>query len=165
MFELDLLRYMSVTEPIARSIECLEATDTNVADVYLFWLAIAATMRDLFDRSDRGECDTSIPNALAMKVTAIINRRYKEFIDESPSDIYFSGFFLDPRMIIYRILQYRPLTFMQAMYDLIFFANPHQCRMLFVCRLANQARSKRVMTACTLLIQRHIDVYATSSRR
>lgn len=93
-FELDLLRYLIVTEPIARSIECLEATDTNVADVYIFWLAIMATLREQFDKD---ESETSISPSLARRITAIVNQRYQQFIDEAPSDIYFVGFFLDPR--------------------------------------------------------------------
>ena len=77
--------------PIARSIKALEGRVTNAADVYIFWLAIAASLRNLFSQ------DQDIDNELAQKVTAIVNRRYKEFIDHSPTDIYFTAFFLDPR--------------------------------------------------------------------
>jgi hypothetical protein len=81
-------------EPIARTIECLESTDANVADVFIFWLAIAATLREAFDRPFS---ETGILPELANKVTAIVNCRYKAFIDNSPSDVYFTGFFLNPR--------------------------------------------------------------------
>jgi len=83
--------YTSVMAPIARSIKALEGRAANAADVYVFWLAIAASLQNLFSR------DGDIDAELAGKVTAIVNRRYKEFIDDSPTDIYFTAFFLDPR--------------------------------------------------------------------
>jgi hypothetical protein len=67
---------------------------TNAADVFVFWLAITSTLKDLFSKSER---ITGITETLKRKVTAIINQRYKAFIDQSPSDIYFTAFFLDPR--------------------------------------------------------------------
>ena len=76
--------------PIAHSIKALEGRAATAADVYIFWLAIAASLRNLF------QCDQDIDKELAEKVTAILNRRYKEFIDNSPTDIYFTTFFLDP---------------------------------------------------------------------
>lgn len=78
-------------EPIARSIKALEGRAANAADIYIFWLAIASSLRSLFAR------DGDIGEETAENVTAIINRRYKEFIDDSPTDIYFTAFFLDPR--------------------------------------------------------------------
>jgi len=77
--------------PLARSIWSLEAAEANAADVFIFWLAIAATLKELFSS------DSGIPESLSQKIIAIINRRYKEFIEESPTDIYFVAFFLDPR--------------------------------------------------------------------
>jgi hypothetical protein len=62
--------------------------------VFIFWAAIAATLKELFSQ---GEASTAIPDALATKITAIVNKRYKAFIDESPADLYFTAFFLHPR--------------------------------------------------------------------
>ena len=87
----ELACYTSIMAPVARSIKALEGRAANAADVYIFWLAIAASLRDLFSR------DRDIDEELAEKVTAIVNRRYKEFIDNSPTDVYFAAFFLDPR--------------------------------------------------------------------
>ncbi|KAF9784289.1 ribonuclease H-like domain-containing protein, partial [Thelephora terrestris] len=89
--------------PIARSIKALEGRTANAADVYIFWLAIAASLRNIFRR------DQDIDKELAEKVTAIVNRRYKEFIDNSPTDIYFTAFFLDPRYSHSEVLK-RPTT-------------------------------------------------------
>lgn len=87
----ELATYTSIIAPIARSIKALEGRAANAADVYIFWLAITASLRELFLH------DEDIDKELAGKVTAIVNRRYKEFIDDSPTDIYFTAFFLDPR--------------------------------------------------------------------
>jgi hypothetical protein len=69
----------------------LEAAHANASDVFIFWLAIAATLNDLFAK---GSEKTGIARSLAYEVTAIFNKRYKEFFT---NDIYFSAFALDPR--------------------------------------------------------------------
>ena len=92
-FEQDLLCYVSVLAPIGRAIKSLEAADTTAGDVFAFWLAIASTLRELFGR---GESHTGIGTALAQKITTIVNKRYKDVIDHSPTDVYFVSFFLNP---------------------------------------------------------------------
>ena len=91
----DLAMYTSVMAPITWSIKALESQVTYAADVFIFWLGIAASLCDLFSKSSQV---TGITSELAGKVTRIVNRRYKEFIDNSPTDVYFAAFFLDPRM-------------------------------------------------------------------
>lgn len=44
-FELKLTQFVAVGEGFARAIECLEATSTTPADVYLYWLAIVAHLK------------------------------------------------------------------------------------------------------------------------
>ncbi len=93
-FEDDLLRYSTVVAPLIRSLWSLEATHANAADVFIFWLASAATLKFLLDQDvDK----TGIPRSLANKVTEIYNKRYDEFFK---NDIYFVAFLLDPRMSI-----------------------------------------------------------------
>ena len=87
----ELATYTSILAPIARSIKALEGRVTNAADVYIFWLAITASLRKLFSH------DYDVDRELAQKVITIVNRRYKEFINNSPTDVYFTAFFLDPR--------------------------------------------------------------------
>ena len=65
-----------------------------MVDVYIFWLAIVASFWSLSTH------DSDINKDLAEKVTAIVNRQYKEFIDDSPMDVYFTTFFLDPRKLL-----------------------------------------------------------------
>jgi hypothetical protein len=63
-FEEDLLRYSTVVAPLIRSLWSLEAAHANAADVFLFWLASAATLKDLFDQdADK----TGIPRSLQMR--------------------------------------------------------------------------------------------------
>ncbi len=96
-FQLALKQYSTIIGPLARSLWALEAAQTNAADVYMFWLAIAAELRDIFSRPE----DTGIEQELAKKIIHIFLRRYKEFIDESPDDIYFIAAYLDPRELFY----------------------------------------------------------------
>jgi hypothetical protein len=42
------------------------------------------------------EEETGIVPGLAQKIKRIFNSRYKEFIEESPDDPYFTTFYLDP---------------------------------------------------------------------
>ncbi|KAG0700235.1 ribonuclease H-like domain-containing protein, partial [Suillus ampliporus] len=90
-FEQILLQYITIVAPIIRSLWSLEAAHANASDVYIFWLAIAATLNDLFSK---GTIVTGIPTSLAHEVTAIFNKRYEEFFT---NDIYFVAFALDPR--------------------------------------------------------------------
>jgi hypothetical protein len=90
-FERTLLQYINIVAPIIRSLWSLEAAHANASDVFVFWLAIAATLKDLFSK---GFEKTGIQNSLAYKVTAIFNKRYKEFFS---NEVYFVAFMLDPR--------------------------------------------------------------------
>lgn len=93
-FEIILYQYIAIIGPIARSLWSLEASTTNASDVYVFWLAIAATLKDLFTSS---KMKLSLENELIHSVVQIFNRRWKRFIDDSPTDIYFVAFYFDPR--------------------------------------------------------------------
>ena len=94
-FEMCLQKYVDIVNPLARSLWSLESLQANAADVYIFWIAIIVTLKDLFSQNKK---ETFIGKVLARKVMAIINTRYKAFIDNSPTDIYFTAFFLDPCM-------------------------------------------------------------------
>ena len=87
-------QYIAIVNPLACSLWSLESQHANASDVYVFWLAIAATLKDLFTKSAQS---LDLDHSLIQEVTAIINKRWKAFIDESPSDIYFTAFYLDPR--------------------------------------------------------------------
>ncbi|KAF9549384.1 hypothetical protein CPC08DRAFT_648213 [Agrocybe pediades] len=90
-FELSLLQYTSIVAPFIRSLWSLEAAHANASDVFIFWLAAAATSKDLFDKDPS---KTGIPRTLANEVTVIYNKRYAEFFR---NDLYLAAFLLDPR--------------------------------------------------------------------
>lgn len=89
--EHEMAMYTTVVAPFIRLLWALEAAHANASDVYVFWLAIAATLKELFAK---GEDDTGIPPSLAYKITAVYNTRWKEFF---ANDVYFTAFALDPR--------------------------------------------------------------------
>ncbi|OJT07823.1 hypothetical protein TRAPUB_1283 [Trametes pubescens] len=111
-FEQELTRYTSILAPIARAIKSLEATDATAADVYLFWLGIASSLKALFARSEH---ETGIPRELAQKITGIINKRYKGIIDHAPDDIYFNTYFLHPKYVRSDVLA-RPTSMSNAIF-------------------------------------------------
>ena len=43
-FEMDLNQYLAIETPIAKSITCLESSHSTVSMVYLFFLAVTATI-------------------------------------------------------------------------------------------------------------------------
>ncbi|KAA1479812.1 hypothetical protein DENSPDRAFT_789582 [Dentipellis sp. KUC8613] len=90
-FELALTQYVAIVEPFIRSLWALESSTANAADVYVFWLATASHIRELFDK-DRVQ--TGIPLSLAEEVIGIFNDRHDEFF---ANDLYFTAFALDPR--------------------------------------------------------------------
>lgn len=94
IFEIEMYQYISIVAPLARSLWSLESATANASDVYIFWLAIAATLKDLFITS---RDKLSLEEELISSITKIINRRWRAFIDCSPTDIYFTAFYLDPR--------------------------------------------------------------------
>jgi hypothetical protein len=93
-FQTSLLQYTSIVAPIIRSLWALEAAHSNASDVFIFWLAIAATLQDLFKK---GESVSGISRMLANEITDIYNKQYTEFFE---NDLYFTVFTLDPRMSI-----------------------------------------------------------------
>ncbi|KAJ6627648.1 hypothetical protein B0H10DRAFT_1779160, partial [Mycena sp. CBHHK59/15] len=93
-FELELKQLVTILEPIARAIKCLEGLEVTVGDVWKFYVAITAVIRDLFD-----EDVLSFPQSLKDEVCAIVNHRFEEMIDGPSGDIYLVGFYLDPGKI------------------------------------------------------------------
>lgn len=86
----DLETYITIVGPFIRSLWSLEASHANASDVFVFWLAIGASLKDLL--KDKG---TSMPSTVH-DVVAIYNRRWKAFFK---NDVYFTAFALDPRTL------------------------------------------------------------------
>ncbi|KAJ8515594.1 hypothetical protein ONZ45_g6996 [Pleurotus djamor] len=95
-FEVALNDFVLVLEPIAKAITCLESSHATVADVYLFHLAIMATLKDRFSEADDEEPKHDIPLPVVEKIRQLCNYRFNQTINDSPSDMFLAGFFLDP---------------------------------------------------------------------
>jgi hypothetical protein len=98
-FQRDLKRLGAVLMPFARAIQCLEAKDTNPADVYTYWLAIVAQLHDLMTKDDGLGDKAKYSMAVKEKIRQIANYRFSQLIEnERSSNIYLTAFVLDPGM-------------------------------------------------------------------
>ncbi|KAF8214639.1 hypothetical protein K438DRAFT_1705900 [Mycena galopus ATCC 62051] len=95
-FTLELQQLCSILEPIARAIKCLEGLEVTVGDIWKFYVAITAVLHDLFTHDDT----LSIPQHVRDDVSAIVNKRYDEMIHGPSGDLFLSGFFLDPGIMV-----------------------------------------------------------------
>ncbi|KAJ7789074.1 ribonuclease H-like domain-containing protein [Mycena olivaceomarginata] len=93
-FELELQQLCHILEPIAWAIKCLEGLEVTVGDVFKFYVAITAVLRDFFESNS-----LSVPSQVREEVCSIINRRYDEMIHGPSGDLFLSGFFLDPEHV------------------------------------------------------------------
>jgi len=97
LFRRDLTRLAAVLMPIARAIQCLESATTNAADVYRYWLAIVAQLKDLFERDNLLRDKMKYPQNVKEDLRRIVNYRFKALIDsERAMNIYLLAFALDP---------------------------------------------------------------------
>lgn len=86
-----MLQYILVGNPFVCSLWTFEAANANGADIFIFWLAIAAYLTDLFSKPET----TGIPVSLSNKITLTFNKHYNEFFKH---EFYFAAFCLDPHM-------------------------------------------------------------------
>jgi hypothetical protein len=90
-FRMQLTQLIKVLTPFAKAIACLESSQSNPADVYLFWLAIMSTLKRLFEDETNG-----IDESDASQIRAIAVTRFRQLLEEGPDDCYISAFYLDP---------------------------------------------------------------------
>jgi len=89
LFEMALSQFVDIGYPIACAIECLEAAAANPADIYLYWLAIVARMKEVLETSH-------LPDSVRGKIRGIINVRWCEFFVEGPTNVHLTAFYLNP---------------------------------------------------------------------
>ncbi|KAJ6545969.1 hypothetical protein B0H10DRAFT_1852757, partial [Mycena sp. CBHHK59/15] len=90
-FELELKQLVTILEPLARAIKCLEGLEVTVGDVWKFYVVVTAVLHDLFE-----ENVLSFPESLQDNVCSIVNLRFDEMIHGPSGDLYLAGFYLDP---------------------------------------------------------------------
>ena len=64
---MEISQFVDIGYPIAGAIECLEAAATNPADVYLYWLAIVARLKEVLETSH-------LPDSICSEIRAIMNK-------------------------------------------------------------------------------------------
>jgi hypothetical protein len=91
-FKLMLTELVNVLEPLARALLCLESTRSTLGDVYFFWLAALAALNQHFSSKNNllSAQDKS-------RLQSMIYSRFNEAMNEAPTDVYVTTFFLDPR--------------------------------------------------------------------
>ncbi|TRM58371.1 ribonuclease H-like domain-containing protein [Schizophyllum amplum] len=99
-----LQQYVDIVEAPVKAICALEASHATLSDVFVFFLAIAAHLNELFNNAQSG-----IDSGVADDVTEIFNDRYDEIFDED-HDEYFVTFALDPRAFSLRPCNIMQLT-------------------------------------------------------
>ena len=93
-FHLVLLQYVQIVGPLVRSLWALEASHATASDVFIFFTACAAALKELFEQDSEM---TGIPKTLANTIVDKFNDRYDELFAK---DIYFCAFALDPRKFV-----------------------------------------------------------------
>ncbi|KAG2337516.1 hypothetical protein BDR05DRAFT_842673, partial [Suillus weaverae] len=91
-FEFQITRYILITAPIAKSIACLESSQTDLSDIGLYCFAIGATLKQIFN-SDNNPFSPEE----AGQICAIFNSRFREALSEGPTDAPISALYLHPR--------------------------------------------------------------------
>lgn len=94
IFKTRLFQFEKLTEPFAKAINCLESGHSKPSDVFIFNLAMMATLRLLFDNSDT---ELSLPNEVIVQSRDVANARYYNMVLASEQEVYLSTFFLHPR--------------------------------------------------------------------
>ncbi|KAF8583998.1 hypothetical protein K439DRAFT_1293915, partial [Ramaria rubella] len=91
-FEFSLNRLIMILLPFAKAILCFEAAHVTASDVYVFWLAITASIKDVID-----DPENDIDEQTACEIRGIINYCFRELFQEPHGDVYVVAFYLDPR--------------------------------------------------------------------
>ncbi|KAF8597208.1 hypothetical protein BDV93DRAFT_453421, partial [Ceratobasidium sp. AG-I] len=95
-FKEELTQLVTVLEPFARSIKCLESSHSTLSDVYLFWLAILARFREITN-SNQSLTGVGLPDSVIEDITSILNGRHAEMFQGQSGQVCSAAFFLDIR--------------------------------------------------------------------
>jgi len=96
-FKNGLRQLVLILEPLAWACKCLESSKATAGNVYLFWLAVLATYKQLF--MDNNDVDgLQLPKDVVDQICRIINAHLKELTTGPGKSVYLSTFFLDPHL-------------------------------------------------------------------
>jgi len=82
--------------PTAKSITCLESSQSTAANVYLFWLACTASIHEIIVKDI-----AHLPNYVLKQIWYATNRCFDQMVNEAPSNIYLTAFILDPHTFLF----------------------------------------------------------------
>ncbi|KAG1889657.1 ribonuclease H-like domain-containing protein, partial [Suillus fuscotomentosus] len=80
-FESQITRFTLILAPIAKSIACLESSRTDLSDISLFYFAIGATLKQIFDNNNNPFSPEE-----AGQIRAIFNSQFRKALSEGPTD-------------------------------------------------------------------------------
>ncbi|KAI6143942.1 hypothetical protein BKA82DRAFT_4017174 [Pisolithus tinctorius] len=92
-FQLLLQQLLAVIGPPAKATKCLESAFANAADVYIYWLAVQASFVEICKKNS-----TKLPNYVLEQVRQLCNYRFNQMINEAPSNIFITAFYLTPKL-------------------------------------------------------------------
>lgn len=88
---MELSQFLTVLAQIAKAIMCMESTQSNISDVYVFWLAVTATIHQIIM-----EDVTGLPSDVTEDICKAVNFRFNQIVNDAPDDVYHTGFMMDP---------------------------------------------------------------------
>ncbi|KAI0087540.1 ribonuclease H-like domain-containing protein [Irpex rosettiformis] len=100
-FSTQLDELLAILGPAAKATKCLESTHSTVSDVYVFWLAMLATIHDVIT-----DPNIPMPDHVREDIRRITNFRWKQMMEperekekkgQASKEVYLTGFVLDPR--------------------------------------------------------------------
>ncbi|KIK77648.1 hypothetical protein PAXRUDRAFT_36763 [Paxillus rubicundulus Ve08.2h10] len=92
-FEINLNWFIQVEGHIAKAIVCLESSQTNPADVYMYWIPICGCIKQVLNSNKNGFTMDNI-----RQIYEIINTCFCEQLRDGPADCYLVAFSLEPCM-------------------------------------------------------------------
>src|SRR5882724_5026414 len=69
----------------------MESTQSNVSDVYVFWLAVTATIDQIIV-----EDVTGLPSDVTEGICKAVNFQLNQMVNDAPDDVYHMGFMMEP---------------------------------------------------------------------
>lgn len=88
-FKFGLKELITAIAAVAKATKCLESSISTVSDVYYFFLAVAA-------ETHRMLVEDNLPNHVQTSIRKVVNHRFDQMVNRAPSDVYLTGFVLDP---------------------------------------------------------------------
>ncbi|KAF5328452.1 hypothetical protein D9611_015136 [Ephemerocybe angulata] len=97
-FQIHLTQFIAVCDGLARGIQCLEAVSITPADIQLYWIAIVFRIKRALETCQ-------LPDSVAQDIRRIINKRWRQFFIEGPTNVHLTAFYLHPDFVRSDILR------------------------------------------------------------